>query len=152
MSLAENKKARHDYQIEETIEAGVLLTGSETKSIKSGGSIQFADSYVKPIRSELYLVNCSIARLKQANILNHEETRTRKLLLHKLEILKLSQKCEEKGLTLVPLKFYLKGPWIKLLIGLAKGRKTFEKRDELKKKNVARELARDFKSSQLKIR
>mgnify|MGYP003332399436 CR=1 FL=1 len=150
-NFAFNSKARHDFAILETMEAGISLLGTETKSIKSGGKVQFTDSHVRDIHGELYLVNCYIAPYSMGTHGNHEPTRTRKLLLHRKEILRLGIKAREKGLTLVPLRFYAKGRLIKVEIGLGKGKKAFEKREDLKSKNVERDLQKSFKQSQIKI-
>ncbi|PCJ20360.1 MAG: SsrA-binding protein [Candidatus Cloacimonadota bacterium] len=146
-----NKRARHDYTILETFEAGICLLGTEVKSIKSGGKVQFNDSYVKIINDEAYLINCFITKYAHAAKYNHDETKTRKLLMHKRETAKLSNKLYEKNLTLVPIKLYAKKHLIKLEIGLAKGKKDYEKRDDLKKKDVNRELSKQFKQNQIKL-
>lgn len=146
-----NSKARHDFSILESVEAGIALVGTETKAIKSGGKVQFSDAHVRDIEGELYLVNCYIAPYSMGTHGNHDPTRTRKLLLHKKEILRLGQKAREKGLTLLPLRFYAKGRLIKVEIGLGKGKKSFEKREDLKTKNVERELQKRFKQNQIKI-
>lgn len=146
-----NKRARHDYTILDTFEAGLTLIGTEVKSIKSGGKIQFNDSFVKIINEEAYLINCFITKYAHAATYNHDETRTRKLLLHKKEIIKLTHKLAENNLTLVPTKIYANKHLIKIEIGLAKGKKDFEKRDDLKKKDVNRDLSKQFKQGQFKI-
>ncbi|MCJ8345795.1 SsrA-binding protein SmpB [bacterium] len=146
-----NKRARHDYTILDTFEVGINLLGTEVKSIKSGGKIQFKDSYVKIINEEAYLINCFISKYSHAASNNHDETRTRKLLLHKKEIIKLTHKLVEKNLTLIPTKVYASKHLIKLEIALGKGKKDYEKRDDLKKKDVSRDLSKQFKQNQIKL-
>ena len=116
--LAKNKRAFHDYEILDSLEAGIALQGTEVKSIKNG-QVNLKDSFVKIKNEEAILINCHISHYVQGNRENHEETRTRKLLLHKKEILKLDSKVNEQGLSIVPLKIYLKGNYVKLEIGLA---------------------------------
>ncbi|MCX8083734.1 MAG: SsrA-binding protein SmpB [Calditerrivibrio sp.] len=142
--LAQNRKALHDYEILETYEAGIVLTGTEVKSCKNG-QINLKDSHVRIVNGEAFLLNAHISQYEHGNYTNHEPTRTRKLLLHKREINKLAGKSQEKGLTLVPLKVYLKKNRIKLEIALAKGRKTHDKRDEIRKKDLEKEFSREFK-------
>jgi len=146
-----NKRASHDYTFLEKFEVGVQLTGTEVKSIKTGGKVNFSDSHVKLVNGELYLINLYIAPYSQGTSKAHEETRTRKLLMHKKEIIKLSHKLQDKGLTIIPVKIYPKAHLIKLEIALSKGKKSFEKREDLKKKTVIRDLNRDFKRSQIKV-
>ncbi|MBT3786181.1 SsrA-binding protein SmpB [bacterium] len=150
-TYAFNSKAKHDFSILETVEAGIVLQGTEAKAIKSGGKVQFADAHVRDIGGEMYLINCYIAPYSHGTHQNHEPTRTRKLLLHRKEILRLSQKVREKGLTLVPLRFYAKKGLIKVEIGLGKGKKSFEKREDHKTRTVQRDLQRNFKQSQIKV-
>lgn len=133
--IAQNKKARHDYFIEETYEAGIKLVGSEIKSIR-GGKINLSDSYVTFKDGEAFVLNMHISQYKEANQFNHEETRTRKLLLHKNEIIKLFSKTREQGFAVIPLKVYLEGGLCKLEIGLAKGKKNYDKRQTLKEKDA----------------
>lgn len=142
--LVSNRKAYHTYEILETLEAGILLLGTEIKSLRNhGGNLQ--DSYVIiSAKGEAYLKNASIAPYRFGNLFNHEERRQRKLLLHKNELLRLKQKIEEKGLTLIPLAFYLKKNIVKVRLGLAKGKKNYDKRAALKatedKKAISRVL------------
>ena len=139
--IATNKKAYHDYEILETYEAGIVLQGSEVKSIRRG-SISLKDSYARIKNGELILKNCSIAPYDASSVFNHEPMRDRKLLMHKREILRLQGKVQEKGLTLVALKVYLKRGIVKIELGLAKGKKIYDKRAEAKKKVIEREIKR----------
>ena len=141
----QNRKANFDYEIIETFEVGIVLTGTEIKSIRLGKA-NLKDSYAIIKNNEIYLLNMHISKYDQGNIFNHEETRTRKLLMHKKEILKLRDKIEIDGFTLVPIKLYFKGSKAKLLIGLAKGKKNYDKRESIKKKDIERQLARDLKN------
>ena len=140
-----NKKAYFDYEILEEIEAGIVLTGTEIKSIRAGKA-NLKDSYAVLKKNEIFLLNTHISHYEQGNIFNHDETRSRKLLLHKKEILKLKEKLELKGLTLVPLKIYIKGNYAKVLIGLAKGKKLYDKRETMKKRDTMIEINREFKN------
>ncbi|ADR18289.1 SsrA-binding protein SmpB [Calditerrivibrio nitroreducens] len=144
--LTQNRKAYHDYEILETYEVGIVLQGTEVKSCKNG-QVNLKDSHIRIVNGEAFLLNAHISPYEQGNYTNHEPTRTRKLLLHKREINKLAGKVQEKGLTLVPLKMYLKKNRVKLEIALAKGKKTHDKRDEIKKKDLEKEFSRDFKNS-----
>jgi len=143
--LCHNKKARHSYEIMETVEAGIALGGPEVKSLRNGGG-NIKDSFATIRNNEIYLNNLHISPYIQAGINNYEPTRQRKLLLHKREILKLSGKVREKGLTLVPLRIYLKGSMIKVELGLAKGKRTFDKKEYIKERDVRRDMAREVKS------
>ena len=122
-----NRKARFDYEILDTYEVGIVLTGTEIKSIKNGKA-NLKDSYAIIRNNEMFLLNMHISPYEQGNIFNHEETRTRKLLLHKKEILKIRDKITLEGITLVPLKLYIKNGRAKIELGLAKGKKNFDKR------------------------
>ena len=139
-----NRKAKFDYQIFETYEAGIVLTGTEIKSIKNGKA-SLKDSYAIIKNGECFLLNMHIAPYEQGNLFNHEETRTRKLLLHKKEILKLYDKIRLDGYTLVPIKLYLIKGKAKILLGLARGKKTYDKRESIKKRDIERNLAKNFK-------
>jgi SsrA-binding protein len=139
-----NRKARHDYFIEEEIEAGIVLTGTEIKSIRNGKA-NLKDSYAIIKSGEVFLLNMHISSYKEGNIFNHEETRTRKLLLHKKEILKLENKVRLEGYTLVPLQLYFKGSHAKILLGVGKGKKTYDKREAIKKKDQLREIQKKYK-------
>ena len=139
-----NRKARYDYEIEETYEAGIVLTGTEIKSIRNGKA-NIKDSYAIIRNDEIFLLNTHISLYDEGNRFNHEETRTRKLLLHKKEILKLKNKIDLEGYTLIPLKIYFVKSKAKVLIGLAKGKKNYDKRETIKKRDVEREMQRNFK-------
>lgn len=139
-----NRKAKFDYTILEEIEAGMVLKGTEVKSIKDGKA-NIKDSYAIIKNGEVYLLNMHISEYKEGNIFNHEETRTRKLLLHKKEILKLRDKVELQGLTLIPLKAYFKKNKAKVLLGLAKGKKTYDKRESIKERDIKRNLEKNYK-------
>ena len=139
-----NRKARYDYEIEDTYEAGIVLTGTEIKSIREG-KVNIKDSYAIIRNNEIYLLNTYISTYKEGNIFNHEEDRTRKLLLHKKEILKLRDKLEVEGYTLVPLKIYFVKNKAKVLIGVAKGKKNYNKKETIKERDIKREMERNFK-------
>lgn len=139
--VAKNRKARHDYHIEDTFEAGIALTGSEIKSIRAG-QVNLRDGYATLRGDELWLVNVHIAPYKQASFENHEPRRDRKLLLHRREINRLIGKLQEKGLTLVPLQLYLKNSWAKVELGLARGKKMYDKRQTLRKRQDQRQMDR----------
>lgn len=138
--IATNKSAYHNYEILETLEAGIALTGSEVKSIREG-RISLNESYAEFNGEELYLVDCNISPYHAANVFNHEPLRPRKLLLHKKELKRLAGKVQEKGLTLVPTKVYFNDRGlVKVELALARGKKTYEKREAIKKRDVEREI------------
>ena len=139
-----NRKARHDYFILDTYEAGISLKGTEVKSIRQG-KMNIKDSYVIIKNNEAYLLNTSISLYDEGNRFNHLENRTRKLLLHKKEILKLKEKIEKEGYTIIPLKVYFVKNKVKVEIGLARGKKTYDKREDIKKKDIEREIAKNYK-------
>ena len=139
-----NRKARYDYTIEKEYEAGIVLTGTEIKSIRMGKA-NLQDSYAIIRNEEIYLLNTHISAYDKGNIFNHEEKRTRKLLLHKSEIKKLNNKIALEGYTLIPLKIYFKNGLAKVLIGLCKGKKTIDKRETIKKRDIERENQTKFK-------
>lgn len=139
-----NRKARYDYFVEEEIEAGIVLTGTEIKSIRMG-KVNLKDSYAIIRNEEIFLLNTHISSYEKGNIFNHEEDRTRKLLLHKKEILKLRDKLEVEGYTLVPLKIYFIKNKAKVLIGVAKGKKNYNKKETIKERDIKREMERNFK-------
>lgn len=145
-TLAQNKKARHDYTIEETFEAGVVLQGTEIKSIRNG-RLNLKDSFARIHKGEVYLHNMHISPYEQGNIFNHDPTRARKLLLHRKEINQLIGQTQQKGYSLVPLKVYIKNGVAKVLIGLGKGKKKYDKREDLKQKQQKREIDRAIKES-----
>ena len=140
----QNKKAKFDYEIIDTYEVGIVLTGTEIKSIRAGKA-QLKDSYAMIKNREVFLLNMHISQYDKGNIFNHNETRTRKLLLHKKEILKLRDKVEIGGFTLVPIKLYFKGSKAKILLGVAKGKKEYDKRETIKKRDIDREFKKQFK-------
>lgn len=139
-----NRKARHDYFIKEEYECGIVLTGTEIKSIRSG-SCNIGDSYGHIRKGELFLLNMFIGEYKEGNIFNHQETRTRKLLMHKNEILKLDNKVKLEGFTLIPLKVYFKNNKAKVMLGLCKGKKDYDKRESIKERDIKRELEKKIK-------
>lgn len=139
-----NRKARFDYEILDTYEVGIVLTGTEIKSIKNGKA-NLKDSYAIIRNNEMFLLNMHISPYEQGNIFNHEETRTRKLLLHKKEILKIRDKVTLEGITLVPLKLYIKNGRAKIELGLAKGKKNFDKRESIKKRDMELEIKKRMK-------
>ena len=139
-----NRKARHDYFIKEEYECGIVLTGTEIKSIREG-SCNIGDSYGHIRKGELFLLNMFIGEYKEGNIFNHQETRTRKLLMHKNEILKLDNKVKLEGFTLIPLKVYFKNNKAKILLGLCKGKKDYDKRESIKERDIKREIEKKIK-------
>ncbi|MGT2934431.1 SsrA-binding protein SmpB [Streptococcus castoreus] len=143
--LAQNKKARHDYHIVETVEAGLVLTGTEIKSVRAA-RIQLKDGFAQIKNNEAWLVNVHIASFEQGNIWNTDPERTRKLLLKKREIQHLANELKGTGMTLVPLKVYLKDGFAKVLIGLAKGKHDYDKRESLKRREQDRDIKRVMKS------
>jgi SsrA-binding protein len=147
-SISVNRRARHEYFIEETFETGIALTGTEVKSLRLGkGNLQ--DSYAQISNNEVLLQNCHISPYEFGNRNNHEPLRTRKLLMHKAEIRRLFAKTREKGLTLIPLQMYFneKGR-VKVEIGLAKGKKLYDKRDDIAQKDASREVQRALRDRQ----
>jgi SsrA-binding protein len=145
--LAQNKKAHHDYFIEETIEAGIVLTGTEIKSIRQGRA-NLKDSFARIQNGEAFLWNMHISPYEQGNRFNVDPTRTRKLLLHKHQIHKLMGHVKEKGYALVPLKLYIRNGFCKVLIGLAKGKKNYDKRQDIAKRDAQREMQRALRERQ----
>lgn len=143
--IANNRKAFHDYFIEDKFEAGLVLVGTEIKSIRKG-SVQFKDAYVDIINNEAYIVGMHIAPYEFGNRFNHDELRDRKLLLHKLEIKKLSKSVQQKGYTIVPLSLYLSEGKAKMEIALAKGKANYDKRQTLKEKDAKREIEKALKN------
>lgn len=143
-TIAENRKARHDYFIEETYEAGIVLKGTEIKSIRLG-RVNMKDSHARIMNGEVHLVNMHIAEYEQGNRFNHDPTRSRKLLLHRKEIDKLAGLIQREGYTLVPLKIYIKNGFAKVLLGLGKGKKKYDKREDLKRKQMKRDAERALK-------
>lgn len=140
-----NRVARHNYFIEDEYECGISLTGTEIKSIREGKA-NIKDSYAVVKNGECFLLNMFISHYKEGNIFNHNETRTRKLLLHKSEVLKLNDKIRLEGYTLIPLKVYFVKNRVKVLIGLCKGKKNFDKRESIKEKDIQRQLDKASKN------
>ena len=139
-----NRRARYDYFILEEIEAGIVLTGTEIKSIRLG-KVNLKDSYAIIRNEEIYLLNTHISSYEKGNIFNHEENRTRKLLLHKNQIKKLQNKVTLEGCTLIPLRIYFVKGRAKVLIGLCKGKKNYDKRESIKERDIQRELQKRLK-------
>ena len=145
--VAENRRARHDYHIHETFEAGVVLTGTEIKSLR-GGRANLTDSYARIDNGELFLISAHISPYDQGNRFNHEPRRNRKLLMHKSEILRLLGKTREKGYTLVPLKIYLSHGLAKVELALASGKDLYDKRQSAAEKDAKREVERTLRDRQ----
>ena len=143
--VAQNKKARHDYSIVDTIEAGIVLTGTEIKSVRAA-RIQLKDGYAQIKNGEAWLINVHIAPFEQGNIWNQAPDRTRKLLLKKKQITKLQNDLKGTGMTLVPLKVYLKNGFAKVLLGIAKGKHDYDKRESIKRREQERDIKRIIKS------
>ncbi len=142
--VATNRKARHNYHIIDTIEAGIVLKGTEVKSIRDG-NVNLKDSYARLINAEMFLFNMHISPYKQGNIFNHAPLRDRKLLLNKKEIRKFTNKVEERGMTLVPISLYFKNGKIKVELALAKGKRLYDKRESIAKRDYDREKRREWK-------
>ena len=139
--VTENRKARHDYEILETFEAGMVLTGSEVKSLRAGRA-NLKDSYARIDRGEAFLLNAHISPYAAASHFGHEPERNRKLLLHRSEIDKLNGRIQERGLTVIPLKIYFKNGRAKVLIGVGRGKKAYDKRESIKQRDTKREIDR----------
>jgi SsrA-binding protein len=144
-TLATNRKAYHNYNIGDKYEAGIVLAGSEVKSVRAG-KLSLSDAYIRPEKAEMWLMNMHIARYEASSYMSHEPLRQRKLLLHKKEILNLASRGAEKGLTIVPTRIYLKGNIVKVEIALAKGKKLYDKREAIIRRDTERELARVYKN------
>ncbi len=142
--IAQNKKAYFNYSVEDKIECGVVLIGTEVKSIKAG-NVSFADSFALIENGEVWVQNFLIAEYSYSSIFNHSPSRKKKLLLHRDQIKRLQRKVEEKGFTLVPLDFYLKNGRVKLTLGVCKGKKLYDKRASIKERDVNRDIAREFR-------
>ena len=145
-SLAENRKARHDYFVEETMEAGIALVGTEVKSIRAG-KCNLKDSYADIVNSEIIIKNMHISPYEQGNIFNVEPLRERKLLLHKEQIARFNGLVSQQGYTLVPLSLYLKNGKVKVALGLCRGKKNYDKRDSMLEKAHKRDIERQLKES-----
>ena len=143
-TIAQNKKAYHDYFVEESLETGIELFGTEVKSLRQG-RVNLKDSWCSIVKGELFINGMHISPYEKGNIFNRDPLRVRKLLLHRSEINKIVGKIAEKGYTLVPLKVYFKGSLVKVEIGLAKGKKLYDKRADIAKKDIRREAEKEFK-------
>lgn len=146
--IANNKKAYHDYFIEDTFEAGISLAGTEVKSLRMG-KCSIKESYLKVDRGELYIYGMNISPYERGNIFNKDPLRTRKLLVHRYEINKINGKMQTKGYTIVPLRVYFKGSLVKVEFALARGKKLYDKRQDIAEKDQRREVERDFKVKNL---
>ena len=146
--VATNRKAYHNYHIGDSVEAGIALTGTEIKSIRSG-RVSLGDAYVRPEAGELWLLNAHIARYEAGSYLSHEPMRPRKLLLHRKQIDSLTSQVVEKGLTLVPLKMYIKDSIAKIEVAPAKGKKLYDKRESITRREIEREIGRATKREKL---
>jgi SsrA-binding protein len=142
--IAQNKKARFNYSIEESIECGIVLEGTEVKSVKEG-NFSFPDAFAEIINNEVWVKQLHISEYVYSSIFNHNPDRPKKLLLHKDEIKRLKRKVEEKGITLIPLDFFLKNGLVKVNLGLCKGKKLFDKRADIRDRDVKRDLQREFR-------
>ena len=145
--IAQNRKARHDYAVFETFEAGIVLQGTEIKSIRQR-RVNLKDGFARVRNGEAYLMNVHISPYEQGNIFNHDPLRTRKLLLHEKQIIKIETEMKNPGVTLIPLKLYIKDGFAKVLLGLAKGKKQYDKREDLKRKDMNREINRALRDKQ----
>ena len=143
-TVAVNRRARHDYAVEETLEAGIVLTGTEIKSIRAGRA-NLAEAYARIEHREAWLIGAHIAPYEQGNRNNHEPTRTRKLLLHRDQIAELAGRTQAKGFTLIPLKLYISGGLAKVELGLGRGKKAYDKRRAIAERDARRELERTTK-------
>lgn len=141
--VCQNKSAYHDYFIEEVIECGIVLKGTEIKSIRLG-KVNIKESYCYVKNNEMFILGMDISKYEKGNIFNHQTDASRKLLLHKKEIIKLNNKIQRDGYTLIPLKVVLRGNRAKVDIGLARGKKLYDKREDLKKKDIQREVSKEF--------
>lgn len=143
--IAQNKKARFNYAVEDTYECGIVLEGTEVKSVKAG-NISFPDAFAEVTGNEVWVRNLHIAEYPFSSVFNHNPDRKKKLLLHKDEIKRIRRKVEEKGYTLIPLDFYLKDGRVKVTLGVCKGKKLFDKRADIKERDVKRDIARAFRN------
>ena len=139
-----NRKARHEYEILDTIEAGIALTGTEVKSLRQGKA-NLQDAYAVVQRGEVFLFHAHISPYKEGSYANHDPVRPRKLLLHRNQIHRLQTKVAEKGLTLIPLAFYFKGPHVKVDLAIARGKRQYDKRESIKQRDIDRELRQRMK-------
>ena len=141
--IAENRKARFDYFIEDTYECGIVLEGTEVKSVKNG-NISFPDAFAEIVNGEVWVKNFHISEYSFSSIFNHDPDRPKKLLLHAEEIKRLTRRVEEKGCTLIPLDFYLKNGRVKVTLGVCKGKKMYDKRAAIKDRDIQRDMQREF--------
>jgi SsrA-binding protein len=141
-TIATNRKARHEYFVDASLEVGIALRGTEVKAVRAG-MVSFQDAYASIENNELFLFSLNISPFEKGNIFNHDPRRTRKLLAHRREIRKLLVKCVEKGMTLIPLRIYLKGRNVKIELGLCRGKKMYDKREALKKEDARRQLRKN---------
>lgn len=146
--IANNKKAYHDFFIEEKLEAGISLHGTEVKSMRMG-KCSIKESFIRIEKGEVFIYGMHVSPYEKGNIFNKDPLRIKKLLLHKSEIMKMEQKVKEKGITIVPLQVYLKGSKVKVEIGLARGKKLYDKRQDIAKKDQKREAEKEFKIKNL---
>ncbi|MEM1007832.1 MAG: SsrA-binding protein SmpB [Myxococcota bacterium] len=142
--IAQNRRARHNYHVEETLEAGIVLTGTEIKSLRAG-QISFVDAFAAVHQQEMWLHHVHINEYAQGNRFNHKPERRRKLLLRKAEILRLEQKVQRQGYTLIPLLFYFKKDWVKVQLGLCKGKKQHDQRQDIAKREAQRQIEQTLK-------
>jgi SsrA-binding protein len=147
--IATNRKAYYNYHLSDPVEAGIALTGTEIKSIRTGKA-SITDAYIRPEKGELWLLNAHIARYDPGSYMSHEPTRARKLLLHRRQIAALTSRMQEKGFTMVPLKLYIKDSLAKVEIALAKGKKLYDKREAIARSETNREIERAIKNRQLR--
>ncbi|MDR2478275.1 MAG: SsrA-binding protein SmpB [Treponema sp.] len=143
--IAVNRKARHDYSIDETCECGIELLGTEVKSFRDG-KISFPDSWAEVSNNEIWLRSLNVAENPFSSVFNHDPGRKKKLLLHRDEIKRIHRKVEEKGYTLIPLSFYFKKSRVKVELGLCKGKKSFDKRADIRERDIKRDVAREFRN------
>ena len=149
-TLATNRRARHLYHVDDRLECGIALRGTEVKSLKSG-QFSFVDSYARVLDGELLLVGLHVTPYAFGNQFNHDPTRTRKLLAHRDEIRRLGKRVAERGLTLIPLRFYVTNGLVKVELGICRGKKTFDKREDIKRRDLARDLDRQVRSGQRRL-
>ena len=148
--IAVNRKARHDYSVDETYECGIELLGTEVKSFRDG-KISFPDAWAEVIKKEVWLRSLRIAENPFSSVFNHDPDRKKKLLLHKDEIKRINRKVEEKGYTLIPLSFYFKKGRVKVELGLCKGKKQYDKRADIQERDLKREMEREFRKNLTKL-
>lgn len=144
-TISENRKARHKYEVLDTLECGIVLHGSEVKSLRNG-HVSLDESYARVMNGEVWLIGCDIQEYFEANRMNHESRRQRKLLMHRIQVRKFADLAHENGLSLVPLKLYFKAGRAKLLLGLCKGKKMHDKRESLKEADSKRDMQREMRS------